>query len=202
MYLENFTVGTANTDAGWTCINNGNSVDTNLQTYGQSSLSTGEPGINNNQLPSYTTAKGIFRSSGYYFYYRTSEYSFDASTLTSLQIDARKNSTTATHDIYFLATVGGVEYISPVVTVQPGNTWATYSVPASSTWNICVQSGSEWTSGGTVAGLPAGTVTSFGVYFRTAGGGNLYLDNYALTPEPATMSLLGLGVVGLLRRRS
>lgn len=211
LYLENWTVsGTtsaSNIDAGWIARNNSTSgLVARLETSCQSPLSDPDPGINNNQLPSYIWDKGFFNSSGYYFYERTSEYNFNSSALTGWAFDGMTKQT-GNQKVNLIITVDGVEYIAPDVTIvyNAAFTWNTYTqmLDSSTVWNILnISSGGGWTSGGTVTGLPAGTVTSFGFYFRNPGGGNLYMDNYTLLPEPATMSLLGLGVVGLLRRRS
>jgi hypothetical protein len=56
---------------------------------------------------------------------------------------------------------------------------------------------------GSPASLPAGTVTGLG-WFNAAGVDNWRVDNFtysAVVPEPAMLSLLGLGALGFLRRR-
>jgi hypothetical protein len=48
----------------------------------------------------------------------------------------------------------------------------------------------------------SGTVDSFGLWENNPGSGNRRFDNYMILgiPEPATMSLLGVGVLGFIGR--
>ena len=53
-------------------------------------------------------------------------------------------------------------------------------------------------------GLTSGPIENWAkirIINNTGGAGTLYYDNVRMTPEPATLSLLGLGGVSLLRRR-
>jgi len=53
-----------------------------------------------------------------------------------------------------------------------------------------------------LTGLPAGDITRFGMGFKQTGNGDYgAVDNFRVTPEPATLALLGLGAVGTLVAR-
>jgi hypothetical protein len=197
MYLENFTCTTASTDAdcGWTHSSSNQGPVPRLETWAQSPISAPEPGINNSQLPAYVTELGFFASSGSTNYLRTSEYSFPIQSLTGWFLDGKNGTGVLT--VYLKTTVNGVDYkaVTPISMVNTG-VWTTYTQ--------AVDGNFQWTNltdNSVVTGL-TGTCTTFGVeWWNNATYGNVYLDNYGLLPEPATISLLGLGVLGLIRRK-
>lgn len=99
------------------------------------------------------------------------------------------------HEIYLDTPATPVSDWTAYRTIRNGDHYEVlYGVPGSGVW----------TSLGTYD-APAGSMSSGGVFrFYTGGteGPSVWeIDNVSVTPEPTTMGLLGLGLVGLIARR-
>ncbi len=75
-------------------------------------------------------------------------------------------------------------------------------VTDASAWRMLeVDPGTSLSLGATASSDLAGTVDAVGVFMEIDGAGLVRLDDFIVTPEPATLALLALGGFGLLARR-
>jgi hypothetical protein len=119
------------------------------------------------------------------------DYVIQAGDVLTLLVDARDNWTDGgladfTMSLYY--DVGGIRNtVASVTLVDISQTWTTYSLTFAAD------------------DVPASIGSQIGIELKNidtpAGGSWMGMDNVRLVPEPTTMALLGLGALGLLRRR-
>ncbi|MGC9455812.1 MAG: PEP-CTERM sorting domain-containing protein [Phycisphaerae bacterium] len=198
IYLENYNIDDSQSDAGWYQDNSYGTGDVaRVETWSQSTLRTPD-GINNAQAPEHTTDTGFFASSGYESWVYTDEYALPLSEVRGWGFDAMSKRESP-REVSFFAEIDGVRWkTAPIYVIGDGEDdaeWRTYHAgfePDSAVW--------EDPEGNVAEGL-TGTVDAFGLTYHHEGDGNLYLDNFTVVPEPATLGLLAFGGLAVVMRR-
>jgi hypothetical protein len=141
-----------------------------------------------------------------------SEYKPNFHDVPVIQFDLKVNSNS--DDTHALIYTGGHWYVTQEAVYDPmagDGLFRTQTINwQSSHWNQLVDDIDQWKTWADpnapfvafdVSTAGFGTVDTFG-FMNWNTRANMSYDNITLTPEPATMSLLALGVAGLLRRRA
>lgn len=201
MYLENYTTGDDDADAGWLQESSHGSGTARLETWAQSDVWAPDTGINNSHDPSWDTEVGFFQSSGYTNWVHTSEYSFEVADIPGWGMDAMSKRT-SDRDVYLMVEIDGTRYwTEPLAVVGDGpdnpqwRQYDTYFDPTLATWYYAGDGGTESQEG------LSGMTDAFGFRFYHPGDGNLYIDNFRIIPEPATLALLGIAGLALVGSR-